>query len=140
MGCPTCGQASFPSTHDISSAGSHIAVAELLEQLGEAIQAGWPKKIELYSKVAILMLSWKDGDITNSSDEFRRLKSVFQDEYQYEVDDWQIPSRMATPKLGSKASTFVEENFGKENLLIVYYAGHARRGVPAGSAPVWRSK
>jgi hypothetical protein len=110
-----------------------------LQQVSEAIRAS-TQNIVRYEKAAVLMLSWKDSDIKNTSAEFARLKGVFQKEYKYTVDDWQIPSEASASDLGIKAHTFAKANRGKNNLLIVYYAGHARQGVPAGEAPVWRSR
>ncbi|KAI0134586.1 hypothetical protein BJ170DRAFT_206258 [Xylariales sp. AK1849] len=149
MACPNClwpltnlssEIAISSTTHNTATADCHITTTDWLEQLGEAIHAVWPERFVRYSKVAVLMLSWEDGDIRDTSSEFVRLRKVFKDEFHYEVEEWPIPPKKSVGRLSARVQQFVDTYDKPDNLLIVYYAGHARRCEPAGSFPVWRSK
>ncbi|KAF3018198.1 hypothetical protein E8E14_012038 [Neopestalotiopsis sp. 37M] len=124
-------------THDVSQIHAHIATEQWLEDLSDAVRAAWPERFKRYSKVAVLMLSWENGNIGNNSTEFWRLKKVFSNEFNYEVHTWQIPLKRPGFQLTQRVQQFVEQYFGRDNLLIVYYAGHARRGDQPGSYPIW---
>lgn len=52
------------------------------------------------------------------------LEKIFR-EYGFGTERWLIPRKNAHLKLMSKAVEIVEEHEGKEDLVIVYYAGHA---------------
>lgn len=146
MACPTCqgplngapnGAESISRTHDVSNVNAHIATEEWLQQVSNAIRAAWPERFSGYSRAAVLMLSWEDGDINNESKEFKRLGKVFREEFHYEVHEWQIPWKKTAIRLVARVHEFVASHDGPNSLLIIYYAGHARRGDPSGKYPIW---
>lgn len=52
------------------------------------------------------------------------LEKVFM-RYGYNTERWLIPTKNSHLKLMSKAIDVVEDHDGKDDLVIVYYAGHA---------------
>jgi hypothetical protein len=144
--CPACqrplkatvnGTEAISRTHDISNVNAHIATEEWLQQVSAAIRAAWPKRFVGYSRAAVLMLSWEKGDIDNQTPEFKRLRQVFREEFRCEVQEWEIPWIRPNHKLLTKVQGFVNEHYGSSSLLIIYYAGHARRVDQNGSYPIW---
>lgn len=150
--CPTCGHepptpttsdiSSSPSatTHDISYSNCHIELPNWLKLLSTSLEAAWPKRHVCYSKVAVLILSWEDTDMPNTSVEIKRLQSVFQDAYHFDVESWQIPSVDPDLELLFKTQSLIKSHQGVDNLLIVYYAGHARPGSLRSAPPIWMSR
>ncbi|ETS81324.1 hypothetical protein PFICI_06326 [Pestalotiopsis fici W106-1] len=124
-------------THDVSQVNAHVTTTQWLKDLTNAMNVAWPKRFRRYLQAAVLMLSWENGDITNESLEFKRLKSVFENEFGYEVHERQIPWTRSGFELNGRVREFVGQYYGPNNLLIVYYAGHARRGDSPGSYPIW---
>jgi hypothetical protein len=54
--------------------------------------------------------------------EIRELHEIFRDFFHYYVEEWNIPSgKNNFYKIGS----FTEDNDGEDNLVIIYYGGHA---------------
>lgn len=89
------------------------------------------------------MLAWEDDDL-KVIPEINQLSSIFSESYLFSVEKWLIPASPASKpsrRTQERVNTFVDEWDSNENLLIVYYAGHA---VPddrnPGGAPIWRSK
>jgi hypothetical protein len=56
--------------------------------------------------------------------ELQDLKSVFK-KYGFNTEEWLIPRRNSHLKLMTKAIDVVEKNDDNDNLVIIYYAGHA---------------
>lgn len=90
-----------------------------------------------YKEVHALLLCWeeKSGDLLVKP-EVEKLKSVFEDRFRYKAQIEYLDNSIA-PKLQLRVNrlvaTFVDENDGPNNLLIVYYAGHGRPGGSYGS-------
>ena len=76
-----------------------------------------------YKKVQTLLLQWKDDDLEVSY-EVDDLDGVFK-QYGFATEKWSIPSANSHLKLMLKAASFVESYDSPDNLLIVYYGGHA---------------
>ncbi|KAH8175899.1 hypothetical protein LIA77_04317 [Sarocladium implicatum] len=160
MSCPTCGvsdRASWSTssltswltsrtssevapTRNISFVRHHVELPEWLKDLDKAVKAAWPTRFIDYPTVAVLLLSWEDTDMIYANKEIRRLKSVLTKKYGAKVEHWMIPSRDADFKAMDKVRGFLEQYGKPENLLLVYYAGHARPGNVPGSPPVWHAK
>lgn len=56
--------------------------------------------------------------------ELQDLKNVFI-KYGFDAEEWLIPKRNSHLKLMTKAIEVVENNNDGDNLVIIYYAGHA---------------
>ncbi|RDA95605.1 hypothetical protein CP533_1155 [Ophiocordyceps camponoti-saundersi (nom. inval.)] len=79
-----------------------------------------------YVDVSVLLLSWEgDGAV---SDDVATLEQVFQKEYHYDTQSWQIPT-VPNPsiKLGVHMASFLE-HARPDHLLIIYYSGHGYVG------------
>lgn len=62
------------------------------------------------------------------------LEKVFKN-YGFGTDRWLIPTKNSHLKLMSKVVSVVEEHDGRDELVIVYYVGHA--GINASRGATW---
>ncbi|OIW34642.1 hypothetical protein CONLIGDRAFT_665362 [Coniochaeta ligniaria NRRL 30616] len=126
-----------PSSHDISSAGYHVTQSALLLQLDHAVKASWTSRHQSkYTDVKVLLLSW-DSDDLGVDREISVLESVFKDAYHYDdVQHWKIPDKRPGHEASARIARFLERGGDADNLLIVYYAGHAMPNVNHG-LPTW---
>ena len=126
-----------PKTHDTSLAGKQIStIACLAKDLRASVQAVWPTRHELrYWTVEVLLLIWEEDDL-GVSKEVSELQHVFEDLYHYKVQAWAIPSTKPDKELKRRMLKFLE-NDGEGILLILYYAGHARKSPQLNEAPIW---
>ncbi|KAK0609669.1 hypothetical protein B0T17DRAFT_593977 [Bombardia bombarda] len=124
--------------HKEKAAGFHLPDFEaLLVLLRDAVNAAWPTRSKKrYTKVKVLLISWDKDDLGVSS-EIAALKSVFEGLYHYEVEGWKIPSIQAPILLAQKIANLLQTEGEKGNLIILYYAGHARPNEQPGGSPVW---
>jgi hypothetical protein len=78
---------------------------------------------------------FNDTNKTNSS-KVQRLKNVFENIYNYNVESVQIDSRLPFPRPQAQANLavaqFVSLNDKENTLFIVYYAGHGSPGKDLG--------
>ncbi|KAI1172667.1 hypothetical protein F4777DRAFT_494788 [Nemania sp. FL0916] len=125
-------------THDTSATSYHIPLPDWLEQLDQAVQSAFPKRFAGYTKVAVLMICWEETFSDAARREYLRLASVFRDIYKYSVTEWLIPSEKPDFAISVKMNEFIGEYDNRENLVIVYYAGHAQRNTAGGSFPIWQ--
>ncbi|KAI1322393.1 hypothetical protein F5Y16DRAFT_416001 [Xylariaceae sp. FL0255] len=150
--CPTCGLSpqkwrsdseASSGTHDTSASSYHIPLPKWLQQFDQAVQSAWPKRFIGYTQVAVLMICWEEtyeGERNALKTEFRRLRSVFQDVYNYAVSRFKIPSTDPDRAIYKRIDQFLDDYGHPENLLIVYYTGHARRNPSGGSFPIWQPR
>ncbi|KAB5551008.1 hypothetical protein GE09DRAFT_157493 [Coniochaeta sp. 2T2.1] len=124
-------------SHDISSAGYHVTQRSLLLQLDHAVKASWTTRHERYNDVKVLLLSWVSDDLGVET-EINILKSVFQDAYHYnDIVHWKIPDKRPGHEASARIAKFLEQGGDANNLLIVYYAGHAMPNVNHHGVPTW---
>lgn len=96
-----------------------------------------------YTKVEALFLCWaENSDDLATSDEVNRLRSVFEEEFNYGVqietldNDDEVSLQVL---INAIVAAFVLRNHGPNTLLIVYYAGHGRPGSFYGSLELFGS-
>jgi hypothetical protein len=127
-------------THDISLVDEHISsIKHLAADLDEAVKAVWPRRQDIrYTQVHVLLIRWEDDDLGVIT-EVQELKHVFQHIYNYSVETYDISSVMPQRTLNQRIQEFLkyDEKNGDETLLIVYYAGHARRVPDSNEPPLW---
>ena len=79
----------------------------------------------------VLLLRWAEDDL-NIHYELTRLKNVFEQQFRFATEQWDIPSQNPTRALQTKLYDFQNAHQGENELLIVYYGGHGdpdrRRG------------
>ena len=83
----------------------------------------------------MLLLSWKKDDL-GVAKEIKALRHVFQDRYQFKVQEYEIPSSKPDGALKRRISDFMDLD-AKNTLLILYYGGHARRTIQSSEASLW---
>ena len=132
-----------PRTHDISLVSSHVSsIQRVAAEINDAVQAVWPKRHEIrYSKAHVLLLSWEDDDL-GVDKEIKDLRRVFEQRYRFEVEEHRIPSKRPDKNVKKRVLDFLgnddnDDNDGNETLLVVYYAGHARRGEQSNEGSIW---
>jgi hypothetical protein len=103
--------------------------------LNEAIQAVWPNRHKRYFQAYVLMLSWEDDDLRVES-EIEGLQHVFKEMFNFHVQKYKIPSTKPDKELKGRMYEFLK-NDSRDTLLIVYYAGHARRAFRPNEASLW---
>jgi len=126
-----------PRTHDISFTEDHLAdIDEVAAHMRAAVKAGWAKRHQMrYSKAYVLLLSWEEDDLGVHT-EINELRDVFEDMYHFEVQEYNIPSTKPIRSVMNRVKEFLDLE-SKETLLIVYYAGHAKRGRQSNEASIW---
>lgn len=100
------------------------------DDLQEAIQTSFPRSAHPYTAVTVLLLRWIDDDL-NIQVELDRLRDVFDFQFKFATEQWNIPSKNPTRALQTKLYDFQEAHQSESELLVVYYGGHgeaSRRG------------
>jgi hypothetical protein len=93
---------------------------------GSVNQSFFPNTTD-YKSVHVLLLSWEGGDVT-IYEQLKELQGVFQNDYKFQVEAWEIPSHNDNfyLDLNLKLAHFIREHDGPNNLMIVYYGGHGK--------------
>jgi len=79
-----------------------------------------------HTSVSVLMLRWEED--TSAEPDMVALEKVFRERYNYQTERWTIPTVLnPSVKLGVRMASFLD-SAGPDNLLIIYYAGHAYVG------------
>ncbi|KAK0129408.1 hypothetical protein ONS95_001332 [Cadophora gregata] len=118
------------NTHNTTLTDSHIpTIEQLAADLQSAIDGAWPMRARPeYKAVRVLMMSWDEGNPCSWAD-IHRLRCVFSDLYHFEVEDFRIPTGYTADLVKSTLASFIRENDGKNNLMIVYHAGRVFYGL-----------
>lgn len=127
-------------THDVSLVEEHVPSIEYLAaDLEVAVKAAWPRRHHIrYTQVHVLLIIWEDDDLGVLS-EIQDLEHVFDSMYHYRVETYEIPQAKPEKQLNRRILDFLnhEEESENECLLIVYYAGHAKRIYDSNEPPIW---
>ncbi|KAL8732293.1 MAG: hypothetical protein Q9166_002865 [cf. Caloplaca sp. 2 TL-2023] len=110
----------------------HIISLEIFSKdLQKAISNSFPRPKTLYTAVHVLLLRWAEDDL-NVQEELATLKRVFESQFRFATEQWDIPSQNSTRALQTKLYNFQDTHQSEDELLIVYYGGHGdadrRRG------------
>jgi hypothetical protein len=91
----------------------------------QAVSSSFPNHgASRYRSVNVAMMRWEDDDLGVES-EFNRLGDVFEKQYGFHVQNLIIRANEKSHNgLMSLALDFIEDFDAKENLFILYYAGH----------------
>ena len=96
-----------------------ISLQEFSARLQSAATLAYPdSKSMRYTKVYVLLLCWESC----LSTELEALHGVFKDDYHFDVEVWQIPSRHSHHNLNRKLLEL--DRVSKDELKIVYYGEH----------------
>ncbi len=126
------------NTHDVSFVEEHIpSIEKFADDLQIAINAAWPtRKQGHYENVHMLLLSWEDDNL-GVAQEIERLGYVFAKLYCFNVHEYRIPRKKPGMAAISRVSSLLQMVDAHGNLLIVYYAGHARLSRQSNEPPIW---
>jgi hypothetical protein len=70
------------------------------------------------------MMRWAQDEL-GVAQELNTLANVFEDQYGFNVETWQIPTNKTShTNLMQKALDFLSDYDSEDNLFILYYAGH----------------
>jgi len=116
-----------PTAEEIDRLNYHNGLQKFGEALEEAAKAVLPNNAKSrYRNVHVLFLSWEDEDPQLPvSLEIAKLHDVFVNIYHFQSEIWHISSQNSHNKVSKKILEFVGEDH-KDDLKIVYYAGHGR--------------
>lgn len=128
---------SVSDIHDTSISQYHMEVSEMMRRVNRAVKAAWDKRHIKYTVVKVLILSWVNNDMPMLQTETARLYSLFEDGFGYTVESWKIPSTNPDLATYNKIYSLVMNHGRADNLLIIYYGGHARRG---DKNPIWQPR
>jgi hypothetical protein len=77
----------------------------------------------------VCLIRWEEDEIDERlrvQPEVDKLCHVFEKIYGFNVEIWLIPTRRSHHKLMGKALDYIDDYDNKDNLFIVYYAGHGK--------------
>ncbi len=112
------------TTRTIGLSAYHIKVEDFVDRLRTSVKNFFPNDTYIYKEVHVLLLSWEDDDL-GVNDEVVELEEVFRKDYCYHtVRKWEIPSLKPYSTLEDELYRFRKDHSLKDNLLIIYYAGH----------------
>lgn len=101
------------------------------KDLQDAISDSFPRPKAPYTSVHVLLLRWVEDDL-NVQEELTSLKRVFEHQFRFATEQWDIPSQNPTRALQTRLYDFQDAHQSENELLIVYYGGHGdadrRRG------------
>ncbi|KAL2037597.1 hypothetical protein N7G274_009710 [Stereocaulon virgatum] len=81
-----------------------------------------------YREVGVLCLTWKDDDMQCKASEVDQLRDLFDQEFNFKTDYFEIPSNRWQTALQKKLSDFCWEYDSPDCLGIIYYGGHGYEG------------
>ena len=119
---------------------SNVEYQNSAEKEDSEYQVRWSKTMDkgkyknssTYQKVEALLLCWaEDSDDLTTKDEVQRLKTIFEDRFNYscriEPIDNTMPQKLQV-HINAVVAAFVKDHDGPNTLFIVYYAGHGKPG------------
>ncbi|CAD6448094.1 88532b95-296d-43b4-9bfb-982be07c9793 [Sclerotinia trifoliorum] len=114
------------NTHDISRARYHMKELETFAvRVEEAAARAFPNRgRSRYAEVLVVLIKWEESDI-DAQPEFNALRTMFEICYGFTTDTWSIPSTHSHNKLMLQAMNYIEKHGTEDNLIIIYYGGHA---------------
>ena len=101
----------------------HSTSTQMQNQLNESARTRQRRPESPYKHVDVLLLQWEDDDLKVDS-EVTELERVFATKCHFTTHRWSIPSINGEDKLIHRILQFRRDKT-EEDLLILYYAGHA---------------
>lgn len=128
--CSSCGSPTHPLQSRPNLHYTHFR--EFRDEANEALQNAFPvHRRPRNTTASVLMLKWADDDLGVGS-ELAQLRDVFDHDYNFETEIWNIPSQNPDRELAYKIYDWRDRycksglNQGQQlPLLILYYGGHA---------------
>ena len=116
-----------PTAKEIDRLHCQSALQQFGEALEEAAKSVFPNNgRSRYRNIHVLLLSWEDEDPQLPvSLEISKLFDVFVNVYHFQAEIWHIPNENSHNIVSRKILEFAG-NGSKDDMKIVYYAGHGR--------------
>ena len=119
---------------------SSLTIAEQNEQYAEAritfdktIRGHYRDGKAGYAHVGVLFLTWEADDLHCNATEVDSLNKMFEEEFLFETEAFQIPSKKSSTALMATVAAFCMKYDSPDCLAIIYYAGHGYPGQETGS-------
>ncbi|KAL2036725.1 hypothetical protein N7G274_010520 [Stereocaulon virgatum] len=116
----------------------HVADIRIFARdLHQSLEGAFPPKSCPYTSVYVLLLQWEADDI-GVKEEISQLRRVFRNQFNFDVENWYIPSSNSFHSLQDKIYQFQKAHQSRLELLIVYYGGHAEADTSRGRS-IWHA-
>ena len=119
------------SYHEPTSASDGLSeppmgeqIEGMQEQLDKAARRRGQRPRSKYARVEALLLSWADDDL-GVLEEVAKLEELLRSYFNFTAEAWRIPSDDAEDQLTRKILSFRKGKVSNQDLLILYYGGHA---------------
>ncbi|KAI9845173.1 MAG: hypothetical protein M1837_005058 [Sclerophora amabilis] len=103
---------------------AHVDYGKFKSDLQHALDTAMAPKARQYSAVRCLLLCWEEDKI-GCSKEVRELGDVFTNRFGFDTEEFKIPSKKPFKELQFKLSALEQKSVEKNELIIIYYGGHA---------------
>ena len=114
----------------------HVAkLKTFVDDLAGSLTYSFPAKDCSYPAVYVVLLRWFEDDLGLQS-EITKLRRLFESQFNYEVEEWDIPTSDPYGFLEDKMFHFKKAHQSKSELLIFYYGGHAGKDLKRGRS-IW---
>ena len=137
----TQGPQIFEDRSEVSSTkldDDHVAdIRVFARDLNQSLEGAFPPQSCPYTSVYVLLLQWEADDI-GVTEEISQLRQVFRNQFNFDVENWYIPSSNSFHSLQDKIYQFQKAHQSKRELLIVYYGGHAEADTRRGRS-IWHA-
>ena len=121
-------QTDLPTHPEWRVASEHVVRQEFAQDLQKALQRAIPKNISPYSKVTVLMVTWKQSYESNEADiktDFDQFDNLMNDYFHFEVKKIFLDSAKGYGYCGRQLTTVCTQKYPEENeLTLFYYVGH----------------
>ncbi|KAH9207971.1 hypothetical protein DL95DRAFT_232590, partial [Leptodontidium sp. 2 PMI_412] len=118
-----------PTLSEIDQWQRHISLQQFAQNLQLAANSVYPNETHSrYSRVYVLIFCWEREDPRLPvSHEIAELIKVLDEIYHYDIEVFRIPEKRSHARVSERVNAFVATNDdSKDDLKIVYYAGHGR--------------
>ena len=77
-----------------------------------------------YKSVSVLVLYWQEGDLSGFKREAYEIGELFETNFHYDIEYYEIPSDNSHMELDKKINSFLDDHGGPDHLMILHYGGH----------------
>lgn len=86
-----------------------------------------------FDDVIVLLIYWKDSDISGFRDEADQLASFFETRFKYTIFRFEIPSTESFFALNDKVLKIIQQYNTPSSLILIHYGGHGDEDADSGS-------
>lgn len=123
-------------THPRGLDNHHVAKLEtFVHDLAGSLTYSFPAKDCSYPAVYVVLVRWVEDDLGVQS-EITKLRCIFECQFNFEVEEWYIPTSEPYEFLEHKMFHFKKAHQSKNEILVFYYGGHAGKDLKRGRS-IW---